>query len=156
MDVKLERNVDIRGFATKTMEHVLQDGKRKIDAYIAPVRIRKLTVVYNLMQVREKEEEIFQNLKNLENAAEEKLSIIPEEEIEEPTYICWAMQFKNGIYGNDILELISEDSIKEKLGVEDGDKIEIEFLKEGKGKKSRRFSVPAIRRKTKAERETKR
>lgn len=154
MDVKLERNVDVRGFATKSIEHVLTDGKKKVDAYIAPVRIRKLTVVYKLMQVRESEKQILQNLKKLEKAAEEKLSL-ETEEIEEPTFICWAMQFKNGIYGSDILELISEDSIKEKLSIEDGDKIEIEFLSEEKNKKSKHLPVPLIRRKAEDKREAK-
>lgn len=154
MDVRLERNVDVRPFASKSMEHVLMDGTKKVDAYIAPVRIRKLAVIYTLMQVRDKQEEIVGRARKMEKAAEEKLSL-ESEEIEEPTFICWAMQFRNGIYGHDIIELISEDSIKEKLSLDDGDRVEVEFLKEGKDKKSWHLPVPLLRKKSKAGREAK-
>lgn len=37
LDIKLERSIDIRLYATKTIEQVLLDGMHKIDAYLAPI-----------------------------------------------------------------------------------------------------------------------
>lgn len=134
VDVRLERNVDISAFAAKTIEHVLRDGRRKVDAYLAPVRIKKLTSVYSLMQVREEEKQILARLKKLEETAKKKLAV-ESEHVEEPAYDCWAAQFRNGIYKNDVAELISKDMIKERLGIGDGDTIEIEFFEANKKKK---------------------
>ncbi len=41
MDVKLEHDVKINDHATKTINHVLLDGRTVIDAYLCPVTIRK-------------------------------------------------------------------------------------------------------------------
>ena len=68
MDVRLERNVDIKPFATKTIEHVISDGSKKINAYLAPVRIKKLSVMYKLVQVQDEEKQLINNLHKLEKA----------------------------------------------------------------------------------------
>jgi len=90
-DVKLTRSIDTTLYATKSLEHVLMDGKRLINAYLAPVNV------------------IFKK-----NDAEEK-------------YPCWAMQQADGIYGQDVVEIIAKDSLKEKFGIEDGNIVELEF-----------------------------
>lgn len=141
MDVKLERNLDIGPFSTKTLEHILLDGKRKINAYLAPVKIRKFATVYKLMEIRAKEKEIIENLEKLENTAEEKFAIKPAQDIDEVFYDCWAIRFKNGIYGNDILELVAKDSLKEKLGIDDGDQLEIEFVETKSENPARRRKI---------------
>ncbi|MBI4174373.1 MAG: hypothetical protein HY517_01910, partial [Candidatus Aenigmarchaeota archaeon] len=111
-------------------------------AYLAPVRIRKFSKLYKLMEIRTKEEEIVSNAKKLAGDAEEKFSI-GTEEVNEPMHECWAVQFtagvsgfKGGIYGNDVVELIADCMLKEKLVLDDGDMIEIEFS-EKKGRQSK-------------------
>lgn len=39
MDIELEKNIDIKMFATQTLEHVLMDGTKKVNAYLAPADI---------------------------------------------------------------------------------------------------------------------
>lgn len=36
MDVKLEKPVNLEDFASKTIDHILLDGRRKVEVYIAP------------------------------------------------------------------------------------------------------------------------
>ena len=128
MDVKLERSVDIRPFSSETIDHVLMNGKKKVNAYLASVKIRKFSKLYSLMEIRTQEEEIVKNVQKLKNIAEEKFSLKSTSDIGEVFHACWAIQFKNGIYGNDIVELVSDCMLKEKLGLDDGDSIEIEFI----------------------------
>ncbi len=128
MDVKLDRNMDIRPFATKTMDHILTDGRRKITAYLAPVKIKKIYLVYSMMDIHDEERRILENVESLRKNAKAKLSMDDLSEIEEPLYDCWAMHFENGLHGRDTIELIAPDMIKEKLNLSDGDKIEIIFV----------------------------
>ena len=37
LDVRLENKIDIKLYATKTIDHILLDGAKKIDAYLAPI-----------------------------------------------------------------------------------------------------------------------
>lgn len=41
LNVRLERDLDLRHHATKAIDHVLQDGRRHVDAYLAPVKIKR-------------------------------------------------------------------------------------------------------------------
>ena len=41
MDVKLEHDIDVEDYSTKTIDHVILDGRIVIDAYLCPVTIRK-------------------------------------------------------------------------------------------------------------------
>ena len=126
MDVKLERNVDIRSFTSKTMEHTLADGKKKVTAYMTPVKIRKFYKQYKMMKVRDDQKGLLKDYDELMETAKTKISIDAEPVIEEG-YDCWALQFKNGIYNTDIIELIAIESIKDKLKIKDNDTVEIEF-----------------------------
>ncbi|MFA4820499.1 MAG: DUF120 domain-containing protein [Candidatus Aenigmatarchaeota archaeon] len=137
MDVKLDRSMDIRPFATKTMDHVLIDGRRKITAYLVPVKIKKIYLVYSLIDIHDEERRIIENVEALRKNAKAKLSMNDLSEIEEPLYECWAVQFENGLYGKDTVELIAPDMIKEKLDLDDGDKIEIIFIETTVKKKVR-------------------
>ena len=98
LDVKLERRIDMKQCATKTVEHILMDGSKVINAYLMPVEI------------------IIRKAGN------------------EERYSCWAMQQADGIYENDIIEIIAKDSIKSMFGIEDGNMIEIEFQEATKKK----------------------
>ena len=99
MDVKLERSIDIKPFTSKIIGHVLTDGRK----------------------------EIVEHAQKMGELAEERFSIQSTHDIDEPFYECWAIQFKGGIYGTDVVELIAPDMIKEKLELGDNDIIEIEF-----------------------------
>ncbi len=127
MDVKMERSVDIRPFSTKTIDHILTNGRRVVTGYLAPIRVRKLSKLYSIMEVRTKEKEILEKVEKMKQTAEEKFSIKSTIDVDEVFYDCWAMQLKKGIYKNDVIEIIAKDMLKEKLGLEDGDGIEIEF-----------------------------
>lgn len=98
MDVKLERPIKIELFATKSIEHLLIDGSKFIEAYFAPVKVK-----------------------------------FGDHEIE-----CWAMRQINGIYGDDIVELIGKECFKEKYSLKDGDEVEITFFEK------KRFKIPKI------------
>lgn len=132
MDIKLERSIDIRPFSSKTIEHILTDGKKVITAYLAPVKIRKFSTIYKIMELRTKEKEIIEHAKKMEDIAEEKFSIQSARDVDEPLYECWAIQFRGGIYGKDVVELIAPDMIKEKLELGDNDVIEINFIENKK------------------------
>jgi CTP-dependent riboflavin kinase len=92
MDVELDKSIDIKMFASRTLEHVLMDGTKKIYAYLAPVDM------------------IFQA------------------EGRENRYRCWAIQQVEGPYGNDVVEIIAKDMLREKFGLKEGSEIEIEFF----------------------------
>lgn len=47
---------------------------------------------------------------------------------EEINYPCWAMQQSNGIYGDNVVEIIAKDSMHEKYGLRENDHVEVEFL----------------------------
>lgn len=135
LDVKTDRNIDIRPFATKKMEHVLTDGRKKITAYLAPVKIKKVYLVYSLIDIHDEERRILEKVETLRKNAKAKLSMDDLSEIEEPLYECWAIQFENGLYEKNAVELIAPDMIKEKLDIADGDKIEIIFVETAVPKK---------------------
>lgn len=42
LNVKTERKIDLKFFATKTLEHIILDGSRHVDAYLAPVKLYTL------------------------------------------------------------------------------------------------------------------
>ncbi len=104
MDVKLERPINIRLFETKSIEHLLLDGSRMVNAYLTPVNI----VIRKGSQSKR--------------------------------YECWAMQEAQGIYSDDVVEIISKDRIKDKFEIEDGNIVEIEFSEKPK-KKGRTLDI---------------
>lgn len=127
MDVRLERNVDIRRFTSKSMDQILADGKKKVTAYLAPVRIKKIYTHYKMVNIEESEKQILDDYDKLSETAKVKLSI-DTEPVQQESYECWAVQFKNSLYDTSILELIAKEHIKNVLEIKDGDKIEVEFL----------------------------
>jgi len=91
MDVKLERSIDIRKYATKRIDHRLLSGDLVVEAYLAPV----------MLFVSGKQ------------------------------YSCWAMQQAEGVYETDIVEIIAREKLKEKLSVQDGQEVELDFTETG-------------------------
>lgn len=133
MDVKLERSIDIRPFSSKTVDHLLTNGRKIVTAYLAPVRVRKFSTVYHIMELRTKQKDLVEHARHMSDAAAERFSI-KRSDIQEPFYDCWAIQFKNGIYGPDIVELIAPDMLKDKLEIGDSDMVEIEFSEKKRSK----------------------
>jgi riboflavin kinase len=39
LDIRLEKTIDIKNYATKSVDHILMDGSKKIYAYLAPVTL---------------------------------------------------------------------------------------------------------------------
>jgi len=54
MDIRLEKSMDITRFSTKAIEHILLDGSKKTDAYLAPVKIIIKGEEYNCWAMRQK------------------------------------------------------------------------------------------------------
>ncbi|HLD49512.1 MAG TPA: DUF120 domain-containing protein [archaeon] len=55
LDIRLEKAIDIKKFSTKAIEHVLLDGSRKTDAYLAPIEIVVGGERYGCWAMRQKE-----------------------------------------------------------------------------------------------------
>ena len=87
LNVKLARPVDIRFYATKTIEHKIMDGTRHIDAYLAPITLS----------------------------------------FKEHDVNCWAMHQAKGVYGNDVIEVVYQESLRDALSLKDGDGVAITF-----------------------------
>ncbi len=87
LNVKLERKIDLKFYATKTLEHKLLHGGPFVECYLAPVKIHK-----------------------------------GDEE-----YKCWALRQEKPLHGADIIELVAKDNLRDKLSLQDGDEVEIEF-----------------------------
>ena len=96
MDIKMERPVDVKLYATKRVESTLLDGSLKVDAYLAPV--------------------IFS--------------------AKGQDYECWAIRQPKPIYGEDTLEIIAKDNLREKFSLNDGDEVEITFFEQVKKKRN--------------------
>ncbi len=144
LDVKISRLIDIKAFATKTIDRVLFDGSRQIDLFIAPVTIavwktdehvelaerpdfRKKDLRERIEDLKKQQKQIIQREKRLEelfNTSVEK-------------HDCFAIQEKNPI-NKTIIELVDKIQIKEKFGLKDGDVIDIIFYE--KEKKPRKLN----------------
>jgi riboflavin kinase len=109
MDIRLEKKIDIRPFAEKSLEHLLLSGHRMVYAYLAHVRLH----------------------------------------IRKNAYDCWAMRQADGVYEDDVIELIGKDCFKEKLDLKDGDEIEITFFEKPTEEKKKRIRMPVLKRKKK-------
>ncbi len=120
LDVRLERNFDIAPYATKRIEHQLVHTKSvNIDAYLLQVTIRKVPKSYTGMGLQDRENDLVKDVNEL-------ISLAKKEEFA-PGYECWAIQFAGNLNEPGTLELIARDSLRKKMGLEDGDKIEIDI-----------------------------
>jgi len=65
----------------------------------------------------------------------------------EEQYKCWAMQQAESVYGNDVVELIAEEHLKDKFSLKDGDTITLEFTQVRKQKESflKKFKTKSTR-----------
>lgn len=93
LDIKLNRETDVKKLATRRIERVLMDGTVHVDLVLA---------------------EIMLIISRGDNETRHK---------------CWAMQRTSGVIKKDIVEIIDRHSLREKYSLEDGDAVEIEFLK---------------------------
>ena len=52
LDIKLEKPVELQLYSTKAIEHVLMDGRKMVDAYLAPVVLHAGGELYNCWAIR--------------------------------------------------------------------------------------------------------
>ncbi|MBI2970877.1 MAG: DUF120 domain-containing protein [Candidatus Aenigmarchaeota archaeon] len=53
---------------------------------------------------------------------------------------CWAMRQARGVYGNDILEIVYHESLKDTLSMQDGDDVVVTF--DSLKKTGQKFKIP--------------
>ncbi len=95
MNLRLEKKVRFEVFSTRAIDQILMDGSRKVDALLAPVRLR-----------------------------------IKGSEID-----CWAIKQPEGVYGQDVVEIVSKRNLKQEFSLKDGDDIEATFFEQPQKKK---------------------
>ena len=93
LDIKLNREIDVRKFATRRIERVLMDGSSHVDLVLAEIM---LIITRGDSETRHK---------------------------------CWAMQRTSGVIKRNVIEIIDRHSLRGKYSLNDGDAVEIEFLK---------------------------
>src|SRR3989344_2331870 len=148
LNVKMERETDLKSHSTKTIDFLLTDGKRKIDAYLAPVVMKpsQKTLRGVLIEGDEtvstykwKGKDAFSLRKSgkiatwdiiRSDADRELIEYLKnrKENAQKPECKGWAIQFVSGPHNYAHLEIISGVNIKESLKIKDDDKIRIEFL----------------------------
>ena len=57
--------------------------------------------------------------------------------IKNSSYECWAMRQSNGVYGDDVIEIVNCECFREKYDLEDNDQVEITFFLKPVKKKKR-------------------
>lgn len=49
---------------------------------------------------------------------------------------CWALRDMSGVYGKDVIEVVSRDNIKSRFSVKDGDEVIVAFVEQRRKKKA--------------------
>ncbi len=131
LDVRLKQPINIRRFATKSVNRILQDGSRHVDLYIAPVTIvirpkeefveavelqtsGKRSLRERIAELRRGQEKIIVRQKQ----SEEMLNSPAER------HDCFAVQ-ENEPIDWAVVELIDKEKLKDKFSLREGDEIEI-------------------------------
>lgn len=98
LNVKLERPIDVKGYSTKQISHVLLDGTTEVYAYLTPVMFT----------------------------------------YKGQNYECWEISDPEHTK-SDGVEIIAKDNMHEKLGLKDGDTVDITFFE-----KKKKFRIPGL------------
>src|SRR3989338_3585360 len=155
LNVVLVRDVDIRKHSTKAVDFVLTDGRRKVEAYLAPVKIRpsgeqrmlRGTLIEGdetVTAYKWKKKDAFSLRKGgkfvtwdiIRSDADRQLieylkSRQEGKRAEMPTaaeYSCWAIRFTMGPQDKSCVEIIANTNLKETMGLNDDDILQVEFL----------------------------
>ena len=114
LDIELDKPLELAAYATKRIEHVRPWGAgTQIDAHLAPATIRKKATSYKVMEMRDKEKEIVDNLNKISS-----------NEIAEG-YPCWAVQFTGELLDTHVIEILAKDELRKTLDLKDEDAVEI-------------------------------
>jgi len=105
LDVKMEKAIDTRPYATLFVDRILMNGDRVINLYIIPVNMR----------FKKKSED---------SSKEEFIEIR-----------CWIIRQERSVHRDDVAEIVCDQNLKKKYGLDDGDEIELEFLSKKNVKK---------------------
>jgi CTP-dependent riboflavin kinase len=133
LNVKVKKPVNLAEFATKTVDRILLDGTRHINLYIAPVTL----VVLKQEDYIELEDAPNFKKKGLRDQIEElkkhQAHLIREEQktddllhYEAEKHDCFAIQEKD-VIDMTVIELVDVVNIREKLGLDDGNTVDIVF-----------------------------
>lgn len=156
LNIELPRDVDIRRYSTETISHKLSDGSTKVEAYMAPVRIkaeRQKRVLkgielegdetvstykwknHDAFSLRKKGKFVTWGLVETEQEKEiieelQRLEKAPAQEKLLSSHLdCWAIQLTSGIKPKRIVEIISSRHLTEALDLHEGSPVDIEFTK---------------------------
>ncbi len=95
MNLRLDKKIRFEMFSTRSIDQILMDGSRKVDALLAPVRLK----------------------------------------IKGSDIDCWAIKQPEGVYGQDVVEIVSKRNLKQEFSLKDGDEIEATFFEQPHKKK---------------------
>ena len=157
MNIRLDKAVSVDSHSTKILDFVvINSGKRQIDAYLAPVKIRttgglKLRGVMiegneSVTLYKWKGKDAFSLRKAgkfvtwdlIRGETDRKLIefIKTRQEgknIAQPAKSnemkCWAVRFTSGPQDKLSLEIIAKTNMRDEMGLADGDRVQVEFLK---------------------------
>lgn len=84
LNVRVERKIDLKFYATKTMEHILLDGSRLVEAYLAPVKLYTSSGEYSCWAFRQEKSPHGADLVELiaKESLREKFSLKDGDEVE--------------------------------------------------------------------------
>src|SRR3989338_2365839 len=159
LNIKLGKDVDVQEHSTKTIEFILTDGKRKVDAYLAPVRVKALSERMVLRDVPIEGDEMvtlykwkgkdafslrkmgkFVTWDIIRSDADRQMIeyLIRRQECKstgapEKSKIrecdCWAIKLVDGPQDESSAEIIAKIDMRDKMGLKDDDSVQIEFLR---------------------------
>jgi len=151
LGVKLERNVDIKAHAIKTISHKINDGSTLIDAYLAPVRLHSKTekrilkgielegdetvTTYtwkkrDAFSLRKKGKFVTWGLIETEQERQIINELLGIDKVKEKKPItsvvdCWVIQIVTGAQEKNIINVIAPQKLTESLGLDDGSPVDI-------------------------------
>jgi len=133
LDIKARNPVDLKKFATATLDKVLLDGSRSIDLYIAPVTL----IIHkheDYVEVHEKPDFSKKTLPERIETLKDKQAKLMDKVVQmkdmlndmEIRHECFAIQEKDAI-DMSCIEIIDKANLKEKFSLQDGDVVDIIF-----------------------------
>ena len=143
LDIKVSNPVDVKAFATKTVDRILLDGKIHVDLFIAAVilvarkrkeyiEIQEKPVVTKKKDLRQRIEDLREGQKRISAAAERMEDLLA---TKEERFDCYVVQQRNAI-DRTVLEIIGKENFKEKYSLKDGDLVDIIFYEKIPGQKN--------------------
>ncbi len=149
LDIKTSRTIDLREFATKTLDRVLLDGSRQVDLYIAPVTLiigepqdyieiedvpefRKKDLRERIQDLKKRQEKISAKAGNMEKLAGSKVQL----------HDCFAVQ-EGSPMDRTVIEIVDKERLKDKFSLHQNDVVKIIFYE--RPKKPGKLRLPHVK-----------